>query len=148
MKPERLAEIKELLSKITPGEWSRDSIYWILRYYWKSGVDLDNVPDDAIEPKYRGLDPEFIAAAPKIVAELLAAIEEFQKEDEEEKKEDDLCSCHLSVRQHKDHCTIWINSLGHPWLGQYDHEPCYETDCGKMDYEHKRIQKNWPEAES
>jgi len=67
---ERLAEITEMLAKITPGKWSRDSIYWILRIYWKSGVELD-VPDDAIEPKYRGVDPDFIAAAPEIIRELL-----------------------------------------------------------------------------
>lgn len=62
-----IPEIEELLAKITPGEWSCEMNILYGPNDDGTGISMDNT-DDAI----------FIAAAPRMIRQLLAQVKEFQ----------------------------------------------------------------------
>ena len=71
MTPERLAEIKALLAAATPGPWSVHEGHRAVRV----------APDRTLVHMFHGTpaDQHFIAAAPAIIAELLAEVERLQQ---------------------------------------------------------------------
>jgi len=72
-------EVLQLAKGTTPGPWSKEALFWVLRYAYKNSGGWCDVEDDDNLPNHN--DAELIAAVPEMVcllSKLIDALEEKQ----------------------------------------------------------------------